>query len=366
MKKFLQHTLVFIGIFWILNLIPHAFLSPYFGNKWYTVKYRHFAKNQEQFNAVIWGSSRIDRHADPGALSAALQDHQVSFFNIGCPGTYSPEELYLYEMFLGSLEQHPIDYAFLELQPLREPGGPNQFTWKGLYWMNLDYCVFSTRAVLDARFRVHRKGTAILTVGITYAKRFLSGWKALFFRYQELPGRAMLGRNGDGFYPLDDALADREGTDTSLANRQAEFLADTTVLDERRLLADAAFSGKVRPYLNEAYLGKLLALIEASDKQGVHLVYIIPPRLARYGELVALKDRLPPRHIIELADPRKYPELYQVDYSFDVGHLNKKGAAVFTRYLVQQLKRTVFPDKSETRVPGEVTRQVTDAGGGQE
>jgi hypothetical protein len=82
----------------------------------------------------------------------------------------------------------------------------------------------------------------------------------------------------------------------------------------------------------------LLKLIDKSNRKGVYLIFLIPPRLQRYEELLALKEELPSENAVEIAIPNKYPMLYQVNYSFDVGHFNTKGAQLFSMYLASELE----------------------------
>lgn len=58
-----------------------------------------------------------------------------------------------------------------------------------------------------------------------------------------------------------------------------------------------------------------------------------------YNELLSIKKRLPGNHIVEIANPKKYPELYKDELSFDVGHLSCEGANVFTEYVADEFKK---------------------------
>ena len=343
MKKFLRNTLVFIGIFWLLNLVPQLFLSPHHGNKWYSAKYTYFVEHHERFNAVIWGSSRVDRHVNPSILDAALKDYHITTFNLGSPGTYNPEEYYLYDNFLKSVEKHPIKYAFLELQPLRGFGGSNLYASKNLYWLNLKYLRFSIKSLCASNLRSQKKMEFIENCCSRYIAKFLYGWKSLVSNSRSKIDRMWIGKNEDGFCPLDVEMV-LAGDNDRLKERLTAFLEDTTVLDERASLANKSFSGQHGQFVEEDHLKKLMELIEKSKQKGIHLVFIIPPRLGRYEKLLALKAGLPGRHIIEMANPKAFPELYQVDYSFDAGHLNSKGADIFTEYLADELIKNVFND----------------------
>ncbi len=344
MKRLLRNVTVFIAIFLVLNLVPHPFLSPYYGNKWYATKYEHYMKHHRAYNAAIWGSSRMERQVDPRLLDAALHKYGISVFNFGAPGTYNPEEYYLYDKFLDSIEEHPIKYAFLELQPIRDYGEKNKYAMKALYWRNLDFFLFSLSTTLDSGFGLKREAKFIAGHSLSYFARFLYGWKSLYSSNRQERNLLWIGRNEDGFCPLERGEALKRDNDR-LRERMEELLDDPSVLEERVSLANQAFSEQHEQIVNEAHLNKLLALINKSREKGIHLVFVIPPRMGlRYEELLALKNNLPERHIVEVANPKKYPELYKLEFSFDRGHLNKKGAEIYTKYLAVELKKHVFND----------------------
>lgn len=120
--------------------------------------------------------------------------------------------------------------------------------------------------------------------------------------------------------------------------RRNIFLKDTAALEKRRSIADQAFLENSHQRFNTEHLKMLLKLIDRSNRKGVHLIFLMPPRLQRYEELLALKEELPSENVVEVANPNKYPMLYQVKYSFDVGHLNTKGAQFFSIYLARELE----------------------------
>jgi hypothetical protein len=57
-----------------------------------------------------------------------------------------------------------------------------------------------------------------------------------------------------------------------------------------------------------------------------------------YKKLLPILSLISKNHVIDLANPDKFPEFYEEENSFDVGHLNGMGAELMTQALVSQIK----------------------------
>ena len=83
-------------------------------------------------------------------------------------------------------------------------------------------------------------------------------------------------------------------------------------------------------------LDKIQQITEESKHKGIHVFWVIPPRLVEYSEILPIADQLPPEHVIDVSDFNEYSEFYNIDYSHDRGHLNKKGAILFSEIVAQK------------------------------
>ena len=343
MKKFLINALWFGVVLLILNQVPPLFLGHYYGNQEYSEKYRYFINNQNRFNTVILGSSRLYRHINPAILDDILKDYHISTFNLAAPSTFNPEVYYLFEKLLETIDVNSLKYVLIELQSLHDIERKNLNTVRNYYWHNWEYFCFSVNFILASKRSFRYK---VLTGGkyfISYINKLIN-----FYSYRELlfntsnENGTCLGRNKDGFYAIEQQMSDMGG-DNKYRKRLAEFSRDPTVLEKRVAIATQAFSEKkYDQFANEAHLRKLMDLIDMSQQKGVDVIFIIPPRRPFYNDLLAMKAKLPDERVIELANPQKYPELYQVEFSFDVGHLDGKGANIFTEYLADEIIMKVF------------------------
>ncbi|MCB0458303.1 MAG: hypothetical protein KDC91_11215, partial [Flavobacteriaceae bacterium] len=82
-------------------------------------------------------------------------------------------------------------------------------------------------------------------------------------------------------------------------------------------------------------LKKIYALIERSEKQGIQLVFILSPRNID-TETYKVSTQIPQEHFLDLSSASRFPELYSLENSFDLGHLNDQGTAFYTKLLVEE------------------------------
>ena len=135
----------------------------------------------------------------------------------------------------------------------------------------------------------------------------------------------------NGFYALDMELEDTRSTSKAMENRQEMFLKDTM---QNRPLIRASTIGQQKGRsgkLNQMHLDKINELIALSEENGIHLVFLLHPRLQQYQYplLMPLFEAIPERHKLDLNNAEKYPAFYQAKYTFDPLHLNEAGAVLF-------------------------------------
>ena len=340
MKQFITNILIFCMLFFIINLLPNIFLDPYYGNDLYSMKYQYFINHKKNFNTIIFGSSRLYRHINPAVLDDLLSDYHTSTFNLAAPAIFNPEIYFLFEKLIETIKSNSLKYAIVELQPLLDIERKNLNTIRNFYWLNLDYLNFAVRYAFDSDYSILRKcelsGKYLLSYFCKIVN-YIYGYKRLALEKLNTKQSLLMGINNDGFYSLDDQMEDIGGNN-GYRQRLMRFINDTSVLYERLNIANKAFTNRQNNrFVNDVHLEKLLDLIEKSKRKGIHLILIIPPRLNDYNELLAIRDKIPEQHFIELANPEKFPGLYRVNFSFDHGHLNKRGADALTNYFAEQL-----------------------------
>ena len=83
-----------------LHFSIEFFLPYYYGNELFAKKLAYYNKHQENYNTVIFGSSRMYRQVIPDLLDSILIQDNISSFNFASQACFNPESYYLYENFI--------------------------------------------------------------------------------------------------------------------------------------------------------------------------------------------------------------------------------------------------------------------------
>jgi hypothetical protein len=141
----------------------------------------------------------------------------------------------------------------------------------------------------------------------------------------------------NGYFPLEKEL-ELTGAHNQFKDRRSRFQSDTSILNKRKQISAKNNEIKYDKYLNRTHLDLLNEIITESKRKGMHVFFLISPRLRNYKEIHALANHLPDNNIIDISSVEDYPELYKVSNSFDGVHLNEKGAELYTTYIAEVLK----------------------------
>lgn len=328
MKFFLFNFVVFLLVILLLFLIPNLFIDKYYGNEIYLKKYEYFFKHKDKYNTVFFGSSRIYRHLNPILFDSLCFEDNIKSFNLGAPAVFNPEVYFLCEEFLKEVDSNSIKHIFIELQPFEDISQKKIKTYRGNYWLNFDYLIYVVRYLLaDNGSNKYLKSKEYI---LAYIYKMIDITKFKYLFGQSEINELYLNSTENGFLSLDEELSVLKTKE--LKQRTIHFFKDTMDLNKRQLLMNQDSS--VGCNLIEYKL--VLNLIKTAKNRGIKLYCIIPPRLTDYRMVKAMKKNISTAHIIDISDDKKFHELYLAKYSFDVGHLNKKGSSFFTKYVYNE------------------------------
>lgn len=327
MNFFLKKIFLFILLFSIVNFVISIALNSvnYFDfsvNQIYSLKYSYFKQNESKFNVLFFGSSRTYRQIDPKIIDSRLKSYKIKSFNFGSPATFNPEALILYKEFLKKQVDSKKIYVFLELTQLTPISNVNTLSPRSYYYLNFDVFKFVFKY---SRFERN-------TFLYSYFKGFFLNYILPFKQSYRESEKRFLGRNKDGYYPLDLDIKDNFSKSIDLKNRNLGFLKDTLSL--KKYKKNTIFKSE----LNKVYIDYLDELVKISDKKNIKLFFIIPPRvfIPSYFKTNKLKDR-----IIDIASFQNNPKLFLVKNNFDNGHLNSFGAEIYSNMLAEGIKEKI-------------------------
>lgn len=346
MNKLPLNILLLAVIVWGISALLRLPLPYFWANEGWVVKHQYLEEHSKEYNSLFIGSSHIYRHINPRVFDkqfdAALG---INSFNLGYQATANPESHYLYQHLLEDerVDLSGLKLVVMDLVPAEWLNVNNARSTRGKYFMDVPYWYRGSRQVLDMdRGTLDKRIDIASHYGIAlFEKQFNVG---MYDEIREWYGEdrdslsrrdlALLGGQRNGFLSLD--------KDKGYAGRRRKFLAcEEYLVPMSAVNTEYYYSCTVEEEHTEgegaaALLDEARRLIALSKERGIHLVFVMMPRTP-YRETYPIAEALPPGHVINLTDPRKYPEFYDLDHVFDRGHLNQKGARILSEKLGQEI-----------------------------
>ena len=324
----------------ILAALPFAW-----GDDHFNPRFNYYRANRETYDTLFIGSSRVFRHMDPAAYDQEMAPFApAASYNLGAPANLFPQTTRTFHEILASKPQalQTIIFELTEL-PLRPPP-ENWHTLRQIYWYDAGTTLDLLRLLwtTDIEPAEKRLYTAV-HLGFLLEKNLNFGLGLdllIFLLTDEYRNNNYLGQARNGFYPTDEQLiTGTMGTKQSLAVRREAFLSNPEELARRAESSRKIYHDPGRwTDLDPVYLARLQQMLALADDADVELIFVLPPRLGEYyTSLLPLYHALPPANRLDLADPDQYPEFYDPELSFDVGHFNQAGAEQFSRKLAREL-----------------------------
>jgi hypothetical protein len=304
------------------------------------------AEHGDDYDTLMVGSSRTLRHIIPKLFDElmAAGGQPTHSFNLGLDGIRPPEDSFVLEAVLAS-RHRPLKYVIVEGNDLRvNAEGEARDTMRSSYWYDLKRCGVVLRATLW-----HTSYDETTWFGI-WSDRFAGIDNFLGHVRPALSRAVNLGRGHElfpGFHTADDAheLSQKalgQNHDGYVYGRDDEPISKANL---KKLQAGVAERLKepAQPFFSDVESQRVLQekrrVIEA---HGGRMIMFHPPMTQ--AETFYPDPQLGPVPlVIDLTDPRLYPELFEARYRKDHAHLNPAGAEIFTRLLVGKILENQKP-----------------------
>jgi hypothetical protein len=283
----------------------------------------------EAYDTLIVGSSRTARALSPEVFDRAMAERgaPTRSYNLGLAGLWPPEDGYLIERTLAGREL-PLRFLVVECNPIRLFLTPEyRGTARAVYWHDA-----ARMQILFARAKAQRaderkrktSGRAIrraLPDLAVHAHHWL--WNALRLgRGAELllaeleqggvAAGAGTGPRRDGFVPLRPGKPPLAGT---ALERYRSELAEMPAGAQRLSHGDTESQAELRRKR------------ELAARYGAELVLVAPPVPDRTFAPMPGADLV----FLDFSDPARFPELFAPEHRVDSGHLNARGAEIYSR-----------------------------------
>jgi hypothetical protein len=316
-------------------------LVPWPEERGLRAKYEYVRDHKDEIDAIYVGSSRMMRAIDPRVVDAELAAAGVPWttFNFGADGMFGFESDFVMREIL-DLEPARLKMIFFEAATwypgFDEPGSTNPESLRCAFWHSgaATLHVLESVRLLDAPcstkcdlYRIHLTAFAKKMSNFGQGPRVLA--KVLDTDRDAISADvpADLIAETRGYQPLE-LLTDRVHTE----GREV-FLS---AIENYKKLIAAIPAENAREISLETYNARALAdQYQGTESRGVELVQVVLP--ARTGSplfgKLAQSGLIP--WLVHFNRPDAYPELYEVEHHYDMGHLNRAGAAVFSRLLAR-------------------------------
>lgn len=290
---------------------------------------------------LLVGSSRVYRHFDCEIIQAEL-DEEFSVYNLGVQGMWPPRE----DRFLDRVLNDCVPkVVIVELNPPQSLRGNvrSSATLRSL-------SPSSAASAINTFCETSKSQTENLTFAASFAAALAYKYLGFgLFRTEFLPYEPdaiasavkKIEASDAGFLSLDKEL-------TFDPNLEARRNVSPKKLEKRQQVNIEKYSGGFKE-LSSTLLAKCEEFIKQAKNRNCRLVFFLSPRMgaSQLRAVYPVFEHLDEANRIDMSDPRKYPEFYDVDHSFDDGHLNEKGAAVFSRAFAIELKQLLNSGESD-------------------
>lgn len=335
MKKFILKFCLFFFFFGLIIVGVASFAGYDWGNYYFQSKTDYLDNKIEKYNTFFLGSSRVYRHINPEIFDELIID--ANSFNMGTPAMYIPEMYYLYKNFI---KEYDIKNAtiFIELQPYTKLVEVNLKSNRSRYYMNTDSKDFINNYLKHDFIDSSLINEQLLRCN-TIAKEHYRLDKTFKSRVNAIlsindKSTSYVGTNG---YLSKEKQLELNINSKDLTNIRKKFIKKSRDYNYNHDMITKVnrrydFGFRIERY-NKYHLEELKKIIDQAMKVDNKIIYLLMPNSF---QPISLFKQLPSENRIDLANPKKFPELYKKENMFDRGHYNEKGAEYFTKYLAQE------------------------------
>ncbi|MEM7133725.1 MAG: hypothetical protein AAF702_45945 [Chloroflexota bacterium] len=356
MNTFLKKIFYLLLIYFILSRFVTVIVPYHWGNPWYSTKIQYLMTREKHAlpNTYFFGSSRVYRQVSPQVFDDSVRairttkvptlllndskSGDVVSFNLGAPATFCPQTYYLYEQFLDSELSEAAQYIFIELLEIRPIDEHLMHQERTTYWQNLSYLNLVFRSFIENAslernqlFQYMRHYIVAYIENLFHLGHF--GEQLIDRNYYD---KVYLGQNRNGFFPLEDEL---RGTTKQRVRdnfiKRNQLLANNPSVLNTMALNSIDFYNSPSEQVDRVHLQKVMRLLHMAEVRDIHLVFILSPR-STTPNLVGLFEAIPQQNRIDLSNAEAYPSLYQLENSFDTGHLNNQGAVIYSELFARE------------------------------
>lgn len=352
MKSIAIKFILILVVVGLLSLIIEFTLPYGWADEVQYPKIAYYKKNQNQFNTLFFGGSLEYRQINPKVFDSIMKKNgfAIKSYNLGVDAHILIHSIADLEGVIKNNPNNRIKYIFISLSSEPYFFIRNKNTSKHLAWNNAS----STYRAITTLFQM---GEQPLQKNIKYCYLYFRSWFMNAFKMGMLSDAVKfhtntdslynkyVGINNDGFFPYNDEqqylISFNKGLDSIVTGSRKWYV-------ENPKRKDSILQANINQFntyqqgdkVNQAQVNMMLSIIEKYAKMGIDVYYILPARaITSYNYLLPIYYALPKERCINIADPRKYPEFYTKQNSYNFHHVNKKGAIQYSKTLAEEFSK---------------------------
>ncbi|MGL4499258.1 MAG: hypothetical protein ACRCU2_09395 [Planktothrix sp.] len=303
-------------------------------------KLKHFAEYKDEYSVIFIGSSRTYRHIMPDLFDSvvAREGYQIKSFNLGIQ-SLSLTEAHFYLNKVLDMSPNNLKWVFIEYLDGLVVRSENFSTSREIYWHTWDQSWFVINIILKSDYNLPLKFKAIyshlipLMYHLTNTGLGSNFIQQLFLGdYQEkvIDKVNPTGPLRDGFLSLEEEAK----TDESYQIRHQDYLNN---LDSYEAQVDSLKRQTVPLSPSQPHVLQVLGeMIEKIKEKGAEPIFLIAPGLNKQANLMQAYAEGSVPELFVFNDPSEFPNLYEANKRFDIGHLNEEGAIQYTNLLADR------------------------------
>ena len=350
MKRFLKEIVGYGFLMLILSIICSVILYHGADNNFYkeyeastlTSKLDFFLENGD-YNTAFIGTSKTLRQVDTKLFSDHF-DEKIYAFNMGIIGLF-PFRMVDYIEKISF--KKGLKYIFIEIAPIDRVGtnydyNPNIHALSPIRSLALlDYLKSN-----QIKFRTKIGYLINYSRALAYKYLGLGGSKQLLLLFGGNQPKITPNFNDNidrnGFSPFD-PLVEKGLVSKNMLRGSADLKKNPKQIG--RTIESYKSAQKNLSKSTDRFLLSVEQLALNISRKGITPIFILPPRQMDYGLSPVLnqKNYLKEKgfHVFDFSDPSEYPELYLVENSFDLSHLNEKGATIYTNKIISKFEKII-------------------------
>ncbi len=339
MRKLILRLLLFIAVYVLAGHLIKSMMPYYWGNPWWSAKMRILEKTDTRPTVYFIGSSRTYNQIIPAVFDSVMAGtgSAIRSFNLGSQATFTPQTFHFLEHAMESGDIPRGSTVFLDFMDTPKMSSDLTSSARYTYWVDTKEISFIIRTYKECKGR--RDYTEFLSgYLIAFLKNtfHISQFKGMVGQY-ESQYQELDHFNSAGFLSLTKEFSYDPKRRADLSMRMNELRSDTSMIGKKKnkaITVRASNTGSICP----VFMDRLTTLNTLCLEKDIDLIHLLAPTLTTKSEWAAF-NALPQKTRIDMGDPNVFPEFYQLENLFDRGHLNEKGAQLYTTYLAQEFIR---------------------------